>query len=111
MRGLESPMTSLVMVWLAGVAQAKEPADGVEVTVKVVDAATGAPIPTAVVRHPDEQDRHRVNSASGEWTGSVLYLPDGTELLFAKGLQLELEVSAPDYVNSRLSYKVRKRRN
>lgn len=85
--------------------------EGVPVTVRVLDSVSLAPIPTAVVRHPDEQDRHRVNTETGTWTGNVLYMPDGTEMFFEKGMVVEFEVSAPGYVNTRISYTVRKRRN
>lgn len=84
--------------------------EGIDVTIKVLDEA-GAPIPTAVVRHPLEQDRHRVNTFDGSWTEKVLYLPDGTELVFEKGLELELEISAPGYINQRFVYVVKKRKN
>ncbi|MEC8424441.1 MAG: hypothetical protein VX000_11740, partial [Myxococcota bacterium] len=56
----------------------RSPGEGVPVTVVVLDEA-GEPVPTAVIRHPDEADRRRVNAVTGEWTGSVLYLPDGSE--------------------------------
>jgi hypothetical protein len=85
--------------------------EGIPVTVRVLDSATGMAVPTAVVRHPQEQDRHRVNTESGSWTGEVMYMPDGSELFFTKGMTLEFEVSAPGYVNKRVSYVVRKRRN
>jgi hypothetical protein len=85
--------------------------EGVPVTVRVLDATSLAPIPTAVVRHPSEQDRHRVNTETGTWTGNVLYMPDGSEMFFEKGMVVEFEVSAPGYVNQRISYTVRKRRN
>ncbi len=84
---------------------------GIPVTVRVIDVANGEPIETAVVRHPKEQDRHRVNTETGQWTDSVLYMPDGTELIFEKGMQLEFEVSAPGYMNQRVTYTVRKRKN
>jgi hypothetical protein len=85
--------------------------EGLPVTVHVIDATTGEPVPTAVVRHPMEQDRHRVNTETGMWTGSVLYMPDGSELFFTKGMSVDFEVSAPGYVNARVTYLVRKRRN
>lgn len=84
--------------------------DGVPVTIVVVDDA-GKAIPTAVVRHPDEQDRHRVNALNGEWTGSVLYLPDGTEMVFTPGMSITLEVSAPGYMTKIVNYDIRKRKN
>ncbi|MEZ4240108.1 MAG: hypothetical protein R3F59_28950 [Myxococcota bacterium] len=85
--------------------------DGVPLTIRVVDEATEQPITTAVVRHPQEQDRHHVNTETGEWSGSVLYMPDGSELLFEKGMTIEFEVSAPGYVNRSISYTIRRRRN
>ncbi len=104
-------------VWLAvgslavpASALAKPPPEGVKVTVIVVDEA-GAPIPTAVVRHPLEADRHRVNTVDGAFSESVLYLPDGTELKFLPGMELELEISAPGYVNRPVKYVIRKRKN
>jgi len=85
-------------------------AGGTPVSVKVVDSA-GNPIPSAVVRHPDEKERHRVNMATGVWTGDAVYLEDGTELLFEKKLELTFEVSAPGYQNKRFGYLVKKRKN
>jgi len=84
--------------------------DGIPVTVRVVDEAA-QPIPTAVVRHPQEQDRHRVNTETGMLTLSVLYMPDGSEVLFTKGMSIDFEVSAPGYVNQKVTYVIRKRRN
>ncbi|MBT3221446.1 MAG: hypothetical protein HN348_20375, partial [Proteobacteria bacterium] len=49
---------------------------GIPVTVQVVDIE-GVPIATAVVRHPMEADRHRVNTETGRWTASILYMPNG----------------------------------
>ncbi len=83
---------------------------GVAVTV-VVMQLDGTPIPTAVIRHPLEAERHRVNTATGEWTESVLYMQDGSEFIFEKGTELELEISAPGYVNQKIRYIVRKRKN
>lgn len=96
----------------AGTAAAKpaDSAEGVPVKVVVKDDA-GTPIPTAVVRHPLEQDRHRVNSVDGSWETSVLYLPDGTELRFTPGQTVELEISAPGFVTQVFQYQIRKRRN
>lgn len=95
-----------------GVAEAKpkDPAEGVPVKVVVKDESN-QPIPTAVVRHPLEQDRHRVNSVDGSWETSVLYMPDGTELRFTPGQTVELEISAPGYVTQVFQYQIRKRRN
>ena len=85
--------------------------EGIPVTVRVIDAETQAPIATAVVRHPDEADPHRVNAETGQWTGNVLYMPDGSEKFFEKGLEIALEISAPGYANRKVSYIVRKRKN
>ena len=84
--------------------------EGVPVTVQVLDTE-GNPVPTAVVRHPQEESRHRVNTETGKWTDSVLYLPNGDELVFEKGMELEFEISAPGYQNARVKYFVRKRKN
>lgn len=84
--------------------------DGIPVTVEVLDTE-GKPISTAVVRHPDEADRHRVNTETGRWSAAVLYLPNGDEIIFKKGMELEFEVSAPGYKNARVKYFVRKRKN
>jgi hypothetical protein len=92
------------------VAAAADEGEGVPVKVIVTDGE-GKPIPTAVIRHPQEADRHRVNTFDGSWEASVLYLPDGTELKFLKGMTLELEISAPGYVNQRIQYLVRSRKN
>lgn len=89
---------------------AKGEDEGVPVRVVVKDEAK-APIPTAVVRQPEEADRHRVNAVDGSWEASVLYLPDGTELRFTPGMTLNLEISAPGYTTQVLTYQVRKRRN
>lgn len=83
---------------------------GVPVRVMVLDAER-KPIPTAVVRHPQEADRHRVNSVDGSWEASVLYMPDGSELRFTPGMTLELEISAPGYMTQVFQYQVRKRKN
>ena len=71
--------------------------EGVEVTIVVLDAEN-KPIPTAVVRHPGAAERNRVNSVNGEWKDSRVYLPDGSEMLFLPGMNLQLEVSAPGYM-------------
>lgn len=105
-------LVALAFIGFAGTAEAKpaDPAEGVPVKVVVKDDE-GTPIPTAVVRHPLEQDRHRVNSVDGSWETSVLYMPDGTELRFTPGQTVELEISAPGYVTQVFQYQIRKRRN
>ena len=84
--------------------------EGVPVRVTVLDA-NGEPVPTAVVRHPKEADRHRVNAATGEWEASALYLPDGSDVTFAPGMTLELEVSAPGYLTQVVEHEVKKKKN
>ncbi|MEL6343201.1 MAG: hypothetical protein AAFV53_08690 [Myxococcota bacterium] len=88
----------------------KKKSEGIPLTVRVVDLG-GEPIATAVVRHPEEADRHRVNAITGEWTAPVLYLPTGEELLFTPGMTVRLEVSAPGYMARIIEYSIRKRRN
>lgn len=100
----------LAFLLSVALAAAPEPDGTVPVTVIVSDASE-APIPTAVVRHPSEMERHRVNSVDGSFEASVLYLPDGTELRFVPGLRLELEISAPGYMTQVLTYEVKRRRN
>lgn len=101
---------ALLGLLAAGCATSKSVGEGVPVKVFVVDVE-GKPISTAVVRHPSEADRHRVNAATGHWEGSVLYLPDGSELIFTPGISLQLEVSAPGFMTKVISYDVKKRRN
>lgn len=88
----------------------KSGSGGVPIQVTVVDPQ-GLPISTAVVRHPEEADRHRVNSLTGVWEADVLYMPDGSELVFTPGTTLTLEVSAPGFMTQIIQYDVRKRRN
>ena len=106
--GLKSVV--LGSIFFSGCATTKSTGDGVPVKVYVKDIA-GAPISTAVVRHPSEADRHRVNAETGHWEQAILYLPDGSELVFEPGLNLQLEVSAPGYMTRVVAYDVKKRRN
>ncbi len=109
-------LLSLVVLALAlvvsspAVAKKDKGSVGTPVAVTVLDEA-GEAIPTAVIRHPDEADRHRVNSVDGSWEEEVLYMPDGTELIFEPGLVLFLEISAPGYETQVIQYEVRKRKN
>ena len=88
----------------------RDPGEGVTVSVTVLDEG-GQPIPTAVIRHPEEADPHRVNSLNGEWYSSELYLPGGGVLVFTPGMHLELEVSAPGYMTRRIGYDIVRRKN
>jgi hypothetical protein len=100
------------LAFLPGDASAKkgDGSVGTRVNVAVMNEE-GEAIPTAVIRHPDEADRHRVNSVDGSWEEEVLYMPDGTELIFEPGLVLFLEISAPGYETQVIQYEVRKRKN
>ena len=105
-------LTGILALTISSTAFAKKKKDneGVNVRVTVVDEA-GEPIPTAVIRHPDEADRHRVNSLTGTWEGSVLYLPDGSEMIFTPGMSIQFEISAPGYMTRVVQYDIRKRKN
>ena len=105
-------ITSLLALPMLAFQQPALAADepGIPVTIRVLDAANAA-VPTAVVRHPDEKDPHRVNSETGEWSTSYLYLPNGEELIFEKGMELSFEISAPGYLSVEITYEVKKRRN
>ena len=108
-----SVVSLLVGVFAAGPALAAakgEKSEGVPVEVKVIDTE-GQAVSTAVVRHPDEADRHRVNALTGSWSASVLYLPDGSEMIFTPGMSIQLEVSAPGYMTQIIQYDIRKRKN
>lgn len=83
---------------------------GIPLTLKVVDEQ-GKVIPSAVIRHPEEQERHRVNSYDGTWTASWLIMPDGRELVFERDLLLEFEISAPGYLNKPVVYVMKRRKN
>ncbi len=112
MRALLTLIAAAVFLLVPGQAQAKRGADsvGTRVYVQVTDVA-GEPVRTAVIRHPEEADRHRVNSVDGTWDEEVLYLPDGSELIFTPGMILVLEVSAPGYETQVIQYQVRRRKN
>ena len=101
-------LTTVGAVGVPSVAMAQEA--GIPVEIRVLNP-DGEPIPTAVVRHPQEQERHPVNTITGAYTTDVLFLPDGTETLFTKGTELEFEISAPGYITANVVHVVRKRRN
>lgn len=94
--------------WAAAHAQSDP---GIEITFEVTDAETGEPVSTAVVRHPEEAERHEVNRDTGTTKISVLYLTDGREVVFEKGDVLTFEVSAPGYMINKIQYAVKKRKN
>lgn len=108
---LRALLTLMLLVLFPGSAYArKHKGEGVPVKVTVLDEDRN-PITTAVIRHPQEADRHRVNSVTGSWEASVLYLPDGSELVFTPGMTIQLEVSAPGYMTKEIQYDIRKRKN
>ncbi len=84
---------------------------GVPLEIRVIDSASMSPIATAKIRNPQEKEAHAVNAVTGAWKGDVLYMPDGTELFFAKGMTLEFEVSAPGYTTEKLTHVMRGRKN
>ena len=88
-----------------------EESPGIPLEVQVLDQETEQPIPTAKVRNPQEKEPHPVNADTGIWRGDVLYLPDGTEVFFEKGMILEFEISAPSYTTAKVKYEMRKRKN
>lgn len=65
-------------------------------TVRVTDPS-GALVPTAMVRFPDEDVNHRVNVDTGEITEEILYFRDGSEMRFRRGQTLSFEVFAPGH--------------
>ena len=102
--------------WLAAsMAGPSAPAEAAEpeisLTIRVTDAQTDAPLSTAVIQHPREPDRHHVNTDSGEWATGVLYMRDGSELPFVKGMVVALEISAPGYAPKRVDHTLRRKRN
>lgn len=84
---------------------------GENVSIQVVDADLGTPVATATLRHPFEEIRHSVNTASGTWQGYALYAPDGSEQLIERGDELAFDVSAPGYISQSVTYRVRRRKN
>lgn len=84
--------------------------DSLRLAIYVLDAA-GNPIPTAVVRHVQEGDRHAVNRQTGGWSADRLYLEGGQELVFERGTRLQFEISAPNYITSQVVYSMRARKN
>ena len=103
-------IAALLAFSFAAPALAADPSVGIPVKVIVTDPE-GKPVTTAVVRQPEEADRHKVNTFDGSWQADTLYLPDGSELVFTKGSTLHLEISAPGYLNANIEYLIRGRKN
>ncbi|MFK7928056.1 MAG: hypothetical protein AB8H79_07690 [Myxococcota bacterium] len=89
----------------------KDESPGIMLEIQVVDAESEQPIKTAKIRNPQEKEPHSVNIDDGVWKGDVLYLPDGTEVFFEKGMNLTFEISAPSYTTEKRTYTMRKRNN
>jgi len=100
----------LVLTGVGAASTASAQDRGIPVEIRVIDEA-GSPVQTAVVRNPQEAERHPVNTMTGAYPMDTLYLPDGSEMVFTKGMDLEFEVSAPGFITSNLHHIVRKRRN
>ncbi len=81
---------------------------GIPVTVVVQDVE-GAPIPSAQIRHLEEDQKHRVNTEDASWTADVIYLAGGEPLVFRKKMRLPLEVTAPGFRSRTVELLVRKK--
>ena len=101
---------SAALAVLAVMLMAPKSSGGLALTVQVLDD-TGNPITTAVVRNPEEAERHQVNAVSGTWTATALYLDGGAEVPFHEGQDVSFEVSAPGFLTETVRYIIRKRRN
>ncbi|MFT4622597.1 MAG: hypothetical protein ACI8PZ_001253 [Myxococcota bacterium] len=80
------------------------------VTIEVKDQV-GAPVESAWVRLPGTEGRRNVEPLSGVWEASMLYTYEGAPVIFTKGMELNLTVSAPGYVSQNILYTVAPRRN
>jgi len=98
---------ALLAVLTVMLAAAKGP---LALTIQVLDES-GSPVTTAVVRHTEEEERHRVNAVTGAWTATSLYLEGGAEMPFEEGQDVTFEVSAPGFLTETVRYIVRKRKN
>lgn len=101
----------LVLTASTGAMAKKDDSPGIMLEIQVIDVESEAPIKTAKVRNPQEKEPHSVNTDDGVWKGDVLYLPDGTEVFFEKGMNLTFEISAPSYTTEKRTYTMRKRNN
>ena len=97
----------------SGDAQAKKDKkeEGVTVTITVLDEESKTPLSTARILHPLEHIDHQVNSVTGSWKESVLFLTDGTTLYFSPGSSLDLTISAPGYISQEIQLEVKHWRN
>jgi hypothetical protein len=106
-------MNTLLLLAALGMANAKKAkeGEGVLIEITVMNQEDLKPIPTAMIRHPDDVEASRVNELNGTWQASEIYLPDGGTLLFSPGSSLQLEISAPGFMTQIVQYDIRKRRN
>lgn len=83
---------------------------GTSLTIQVFDEHDN-PVSTATVRNPEEAERHEVNSVTGAWTASTLYLNGGQQVAFGPGMEVTFEITAPGYLSETVRYIMRKRKN
>ena len=105
MRG--TPMVVAALLLCSSPAAAEKPQI---VTIEVKDAS-GVPIDSAWVRLPGTEGRRNVEPLSGIWEASMLYTYEGAPVIFTKGMELNLTVSAPGFVSQNINYTVAPRRN
>jgi hypothetical protein len=80
-------------------------------TVQVVDGVTNQIIPNAEVRLPGTEGRREVDTQTGIWEASMLYTFEGKSVIFTKGMELDVTVSAPGYVAVSFEYLMRTKKN
>ena len=80
------------------------------VTIEVKDQA-GQPMDSAWVRLPGTEGRRNVEALTGIWEASMLYTYEGDPVIFTKGMELNLTISAPGFVSQNIAYTVVARRN
>lgn len=100
------------MVWFAILgSMAPALAGRPQVLTVVVHDGAGEPIPNAWVRVPGTERRRAVEPDTGVWEAAFVYQPDGTPLIFEKGMDVELTITAPGYRPRRIVYRLRGRKN
>lgn len=100
--------------WLAAAALlAMSPSHGKrpQVISVTVTNPRGEAIPNAWVRVPGAEGRRAVDPETGLWEASTLYDAQGVPLIFVRGMELSLTVTAPGYRPKRIAYRVRARGN
>ena len=79
-------------------------------SIQVIDH-TGQPVPNAWVRVPKVAGQREVEPADGLWEASQLTRHDGSNIVFNKGMVVDLTVCAPGFYSQSLQYEIRSRRN